>query len=52
MLNLKEELIESERQREIMQRNLTRAEEALDSERQVVQELTLVRIIFTMIFIQ
>ncbi len=37
-----------EEQKEILQRDLNRAEEALDSERQAFQELTMVLLLFLM----
>ena len=40
--SLRDQLIAIEQQREMLERDLHRAEEALDSERQAVQELTMV----------
>ena len=40
--NLRDQLIAIEQQREMMERDLHRAEEALDTERQAVQDLTMV----------
>lgn len=39
---LRDEIMDLEEQKEVLQRDLNRAEEALDSERQAFQELTMV----------
>ena len=43
---LRDEIMDLEEQKEVLQRDLNRAEEALDSERQAFQELTMVSPIF------